>query len=293
MIKKHLSTLYFVSLFLGLSLNVQASTLLLDGGASNLGPGDPLNLSVGVQHNEAPTNVDVYLALVMPEGSILFFSLTEEPGILNSHVGDASPENWTPLLTNLELTTGMDTGLIPIFNYTLAGTEPSGDYQWLLATTPVGNRELIDITSYSFKVSSRNISNLQGTWSGSWTNDTFGSTGAASLSIENNQAPGSIKLTIDLDGFVGGLLDPDPEALISTISNNGDINYSGQIDLLGPLTFTLGNDGQITINANNIDVSGFDSFTATGTLSESQLNLNYTVTFSGGSTATGTVTGSK
>ncbi|MEM1110824.1 MAG: hypothetical protein AAGI11_02855 [Pseudomonadota bacterium] len=134
-----------------------------------------------------------------------------------------------------------------------------------------------------------------GRWSGRWTNTSFSSVGALRMTAtqrSNNRA----RVTVDLDGFVGGLLDPEPQSVNATIRNNGDITYSGQIDVNGSpgtLEFRLRPNGNLSISMPDLPVAGFRSFSATGTLRGGVGFLEYEVEFSPTGSARGTVSATR
>ena len=131
-----------------------------------------------------------------------------------------------------------------------------------------------------------------GTWTGRWTNTTFGSSGSVLVEIIDN-GDGTLTVTVDLGGFVGGLIDPDPESDIVSVNADGSVNYNGSHDMLGELNVSVSGDGQLEIDTPNIVTSGFDDFSVTGTVTETMANLSTSVNFTGGGSATGTVTATK
>ena len=131
-----------------------------------------------------------------------------------------------------------------------------------------------------------------GLWTGTWTNTTFGSSGSVSVNIVDN-GNGTVAVTVDLGGFVGGLMDPDPRTDNVTINADGSANYSEIQDMLGELNVTLSDNGQLNISTPNIPTTGFDSFTTSGTVSATSVALTTNVIFTGGGSASGTVNATK
>jgi hypothetical protein len=129
---------------------------------------------------------------------------------------------------------------------------------------------------------------MAGEWEGTWVNNTFSSTGAASLLIEVNPS-GLATLTLDLDGFIFGMLDPDP---VTYTANFG----GGRVDLdvsddpvFGDFLASGLADGTIAIEAELIPIEGIASLTAEGTFTPQQIFLSYNVEFLGGGDANGVV----
>lgn len=131
-----------------------------------------------------------------------------------------------------------------------------------------------------------------GLWTGTWTNTTFGSSGSVSVNIVDN-GNGTVAVTVDLGGFVGGILDPEPRTDNVAIRADGSVDYSGTQDMLGTLNVTVSDTGQIEISTPNITTTGFNSFTVSGTATNTTATLTTNVVFSNGSSASGTVNASK
>jgi len=130
-----------------------------------------------------------------------------------------------------------------------------------------------------------------GTWTGEWTNTTFGSRGGLTVTISDN-GNGTVAVTVDLDGFVGGILDPEPRTENVTVESDGSVNFSGTADMLGQLEVTLSAAGQLTISTPDIPTAGFDDFSASGSVTSTTASLDTSVNFTNGTSAVGTVTAS-
>jgi hypothetical protein len=135
------------------------------------------------------------------------------------------------------------------------------------------------------------VEDFTGTYTGSWNNTTFLSTGAASLvtAIEGAQ----FVATVDMDGNVYGQPDPPPieiaglvsggDAVFSMVSAGGYGTIDGTID---------GDTGQIAFSITGLLAAGIAEVTATGSFGDgSALALDYAVTFAGppGPPAVGTL----
>ena len=138
-----------------------------------------------------------------------------------------------------------------------------------------------------------NASALEGDWRGTWTNTTFSSNGGILLSILDN-GNGTLDITVDLGGFVGGLMDPPAHTITANINPDGSGAFSGAVagTMIGPVNINLANNGALSISLPNIMLPGFASFSASGVMTASSMSLNYTVNFTMGS-ASGTANATK
>jgi len=127
-----------------------------------------------------------------------------------------------------------------------------------------------------------------GNWTGQWNNTTFGSQGAVTFHISANPVSKTLRFTYDINGNVGGFMDPAP------ISGNGTYGPSGavipvSIPLFGSGTATLNAAGGFQLASNSSLITSIVNFNATGINNgNNSLSLNYTVAFTGGGSATGT-----
>ena len=131
-----------------------AATLSLDNGGNNFGPGSVLNLSAGVANSGNAIPADVYLAIILPNGTLLFFQPFGSSFVPS--VGTPSdPATWKKLFADVLIpgTAVSNTGLIPLFHYPLSGIEPAGTYTSALALTTPGTLNIIDVKYAPFFVS--------------------------------------------------------------------------------------------------------------------------------------------
>lgn len=129
---------------------------------------------------------------------------------------------------------------------------------------------------------------LVGTYEGQWFNDTFGSSGDATLVVTFDANNSTMQFVLDLDGFVGGMSDPDPRTLNGTYDNSGaTIDSTGGSE--GDLHLTWGADGVIDYLVTNITTPGFTTQGGTGTGNSSSIIMDYFVEFSTGDSAFGRV----
>lgn len=134
-----------------------------------------------------------------------------------------------------------------------------------------------------------------GRWEGQWTDTTFNSVGAITLTIKN-KANNKVEVTLDIDGLVGGFFDPDPQTILATQKQNGTIEFNGMVDAMGDpasLIFSLTPAGALNISMPDLPLIGFDSFSAQGSLSGGSGFLNFEVTFTPMGSAEGTVSAHK
>lgn len=127
-----------------------------------------------------------------------------------------------------------------------------------------------------------------GTWSGSWTNNTFGSTGSITgqLAVARN---GTAQLVLDAGGFVFGLIDPAAKTFSGTY-NEDAMTFTGTgDDVFGNLSMTFAASGSVTVSGLDVPASSIDTLTANGTVTATNLNVNYTLTFGGLTYAEGTI----
>ena len=120
-----------VGLALDLSLAVAQSTvprLGLSLNATSFRPGETLVLSATVTPGSTPVQVDAYVAVELPDGSLLFFQ---------------GNDRFTPVLQPIVagVTPAPVTG--EIFRYPFTGAEPVGPYRWLAAFTAAGTLQLL------------------------------------------------------------------------------------------------------------------------------------------------------
>jgi hypothetical protein len=138
-------------------------------------------------------------------------------------------------------------------------------------------------------------SGLIGTWTGTWTNTTFMSSGDLLITVVDN-GNDTYDVTVDLDGTVGGQPDPDAQTVTVAVASDGSVSFDGNVDVMGTpgqLIFTVSSTGDLSISMPSIPIMTFDSFTATGNISSGSGSLNYTVNFSPTGSASGTASATK
>ncbi|MEJ2012872.1 MAG: hypothetical protein P8X64_11710 [Anaerolineales bacterium] len=131
-----------------------------------------------------------------------------------------------------------------------------------------------------------------GTWSGSWTNTTFGSTGDLTATIEVNP-DGTATFTFDPGGFVFGAFDPPEITFQGTYDASGvTIDLPGD-EVFGDVTVTFNPDGTFEMVGDIIPTAGIARVEASGTFTDTTMDGTYTVFFDNESLAEGTVTMTK
>jgi len=127
-----------------------------------------------------------------------------------------------------------------------------------------------------------------GTWSGSWTNTTYGSSGdlVATVAVEHD---GTASFTFDAGGFVFGALDPPQITLSGTYDASGiTIDLPGE-PVFGDVKVTFNQDGTFEMSGDVIPTAGIARVEASGTFSGDTMQGTYTVFFDNESVAEGTV----
>lgn len=132
------------------------------------------------------------------------------------------------------------------------------------------------------------VEGLVGNYTGSWLNQTFGSTGAASLVVSVDESAKTMSFTLDLDGNVLGGTDPPAETFTGSYTAT-TVTVTGTSAVFGDVTLTGTVDG-FTGSGQNVPSAGIDSVDFTGTATDTQIILNYTVNFVGGGSAVGVIT---
>jgi len=137
------------------------------------------------------------------------------------------------------------------------------------------------------------FSPFAGEWNGTWTNQTFGSTGDVVLTIVVNDDD-TATMTMDVGGLVFGLLDPDPVTLSGTY-NTQSMNFTGQSDFFGFFAASVDESNNFTLLAPAVSAPGIDSLDMGGTIDKEAGTLSgtYTIKKENGSSAQGIINFSK
>ncbi len=131
---------------------------------------------------------------------------------------------------------------------------------------------------------------FEGTYTGSWTNQTFGSTGPITVVVKLDRAAGTVSITLTLGGNVFGMPAPAPET-VTFKPTPPPLKYSGRSAIFGDVTasLTLGTAGaDFALHGENVPSDRVGKFDARGTITDPrQIALTYVVTFKDGSAANG------
>lgn len=149
--------------------------------------------------------------------------------------------------------------------------------------TPITNGE----ASASFADLQRQA---EGSWTGTWVNSTFRTTGGLTGEIEiaGETGIGIINVT----GIVFGFMDPGPETLSDDLILNGEtISFSVTSSTAGVVQVTLTPDGSggfnFTAMGSDVPGAGVSSYTVTGNFRDGMISGDSTIVFLGGGTAAG------
>jgi hypothetical protein len=135
-----------------------------------------------------------------------------------------------------------------------------------------------------------------GTYTGEWTNTTFGSTGSIEWGMTIDEGAGALVLDVDLGGNVFGAADPEPEQFTlpfaDLAASMGETTIES--DTFGTLQATVGEDGTIEVRGDDVPGDRIASIVVTGSFTPDGGDLDYVIEFEGGGDpAEGTVTFAK
>ena len=131
------------------------------------------------------------------------------------------------------------------------------------------------------------VSGFVGSYTGTWTNTTFDSTGPVTMDIQADADAGTFAVVIDLDGSVFGAGDPEPFTFEGGFTADGGAT-SGSSPVLGSFTFTIDGQGEWQLNAPDVPDTRVAAFTVSGTAQGGAVNATYAVIFEAGGGADGT-----
>lgn len=132
-----------------------------------------------------------------------------------------------------------------------------------------------------------------GRWEGQWRNITFGSTGDIEVEVMIHP-DGRAEISIDIGGFVFGMIDPDPKTYTGTYDADGAVFEVEEDPVFGKVVVMLSfASGEIVGTTEDIPDPTIARMESTGTMTPEEVTGVYTVFFAGGGEATGDVTLSK
>jgi len=278
--------LLLAALLLALPPAARAVDLMIDTGGDFFVAGDELHAAVGAVSQSGTVTADVYLALDLPGGSRLF--------ITSGANGTAFPSPAPlPLFRSITIPAGTDTGLVEVFDYLFTGYEPEGTYEWTLALTAAGTYNILALVTDSFIVgeSSPDIP-FSGEWTGTWENDTFGTSGDVFISISDDDI-GEIAITVDFNGIVFGMGDPEPFTLTVASDPETGLTVSGGSSQFGTVDASVSEDGSFSGTVEALVSPVIEGIDFSGAISEVAIYIDYTVYFTDGTTAEGIITASR
>lgn len=128
-----------------------------------------------------------------------------------------------------------------------------------------------------------------GSYAGTWTNTTFSSVGTGTAVITVNTANHTATVTATATGNVLGGGPASPPLQNGTYTGTG-AQFTGNVAPMGDITASIVAPGNITASAINVPSGSITGWTATGTINGTTIQLNFTVTFTAGPPAVGTIT---
>ncbi len=129
-----------------------------------------------------------------------------------------------------------------------------------------------------------------GNWTGTWQNATFGSTGTTTLVIAQGGQSTQANITLSGTGTVLGGSGAPAETRTNIPVTPSAFTLQTVSSTFGNVTLNVDSNGGITGSGTQIPNPSISGWSCTGTITTAQIHLTYTVTFSGGGTATGTIT---
>jgi hypothetical protein len=130
---------------------------------------------------------------------------------------------------------------------------------------------------------------LAGNWTGTWKNATFSTQGTETMTIAVDTVAQTMNITLDVNGSVFGGADPAPETLTTTYTLTG-ATFSKSSPVFGNLTLTISPAGTLSGAATSVPTAGISRVDFTGTITPTLITVNYAVTFTNTTIATGTAT---
>lgn len=249
----------------------------------------PLHINATLPINTANGN-DTGFAIANPGSSAINLRLVQVDGSGNV-VQSVDPPSLNPLAANAQIAIFVDqlgfnaisnlsTGSVQIQN---KGTGKFSALGLLLKNAQLATTAVID--GVSGKLSPEL---MQGSYTGTWNNTTFGSSGSASLSEGVVTSTSTVLVQLTLTGNVFGGSSPAPTVLAGTYTSTG-FTASGTSSLFGPMTMSVSATGTWTVTANSVPGGTVTSFSLTGTARPEGFSGNYTVQLAAGGAAAGTL----
>jgi adhesin/invasin len=137
-----------------------------------------------------------------------------------------------------------------------------------------------------------NAAPYAGTYHGTWTNTTFSSVGTANAVVTVNTANSTASVTVNVTGSVLGSGSGVSNVVESGTYTANGVTFSGNVPPMGNMTVTgVAGASSVAVTASGVSVPNpaISRWDATGTLTPTALQLNFTVTFTSGPPAVGTI----
>ncbi len=169
---------------------------------------------------------------------------------------------------------------------------------WTLGATPGENKltataGALTVTFTATGTGAFNPAPFVGTYTGTWNNTTFATTGSGTAVVTVNSGNQTASVLASATGNVlgsgGGATPPIQNGGYTT---NG-AHFNGTVSPMGTIDATIQADGTITAVGTNVPNATITGWTATGTITQHTLDLIFTVTFTAGPPAVGTITMTK
>jgi adhesin/invasin len=133
-----------------------------------------------------------------------------------------------------------------------------------------------------------NAAQYVGNYSGTWTNTTFASTGTSSATVSVNSAASTMSIVFAVTGTVLGQGGVNTTQGGSYTANGASV-ANIVVPVMGTVTCAIDAGGNITASGANVPNPAINRWSATGTITPTQVRLTFTVTFTDGSTAVGNI----
>ena len=123
------------------------------------------------------------------------------------------------------------------------------------------------------------VDQFEGTYAGSWTNTTYGSTGPAQVQVRVQHTAGTIEIRMTLGGNVFGQPAPAPETITATFTPGQPLSFTSTT--FGPTTLAFDvSTMTVTFTSNDVPSARVKTFVATAKITDPKtIQLTYDVTF--------------
>jgi len=270
--------------------------LLLDANGIHFGPGDTLELSIGLNDTANLIDpVDVYFVIITPDGNSLLFvsGSAGSPALTPGQLSE--PASWTPLATGVVLKNIGDTDLIPYLSAALPEGVPTGDYRIAFATTLAGTLDVVESEFLVVRVLENSIKGHFGQFTGEWNNNTFNASGPVTFEL-NEVSAGVLEGSLSFGGFAAMSWNSETGTetrQVQLADFSGLIDYEVEDPLIdGTYSVTYTPAGDVTIEVTDIGFAGYFGVTATGNRDGDAIEFEYEVT-AGFGAAQGTISGQR